>query len=153
MALDQMIDQLNRKRGIADVQIDNLANTDLTDDEKEFIKKYRPEDVLIIYGTLAPGKPNHSKIEHIEGQWKTGTVKGGKLEGKGWGAALGFNGFVPAKREEQVDIAAQVLFSEQLQENWALLDAFEGEGYRRILAAYQLSDGQVGVGYIYAIHE
>jgi hypothetical protein len=33
------------------------------------------------------------------------------------------------------------------------LDDFEGDGYRRILAKYELDNGETGVGYIYAINE
>ncbi len=33
------------------------------------------------------------------------------------------------------------------------MDDFEGEEYRRLLAKYELQNGQIGIGNIYAIHE
>jgi gamma-glutamylcyclotransferase (GGCT)/AIG2-like uncharacterized protein YtfP len=144
---------LNQKKSISHITLDTLHTFELTEDEKDFIKTHKPEKALIIYGSLAPGKPNHSKMESIQGEWKAGVVKGGKLESKGWGAKMGFNGFVPASSDEQSDIPAQVIFSDQLVAHWAFLDEFEGEGYRRILARYELENGESGVGYIYAVNE
>ena len=110
------------------------------------------EKTLIVYGTLAPNAPNHSVIEHIKGDWQQGIVKG-KLLKEGWGADMGYLGFKPCSIEEQEQIPVFVLFSEKLPENWELLDNFEGNGYKRILAQYELHNGQTGVGNIYAINE
>ncbi|RFS18603.1 gamma-glutamylcyclotransferase [Emticicia sp. C21] len=116
------------------------------------METYQPEKVLIVYGTLAPGKPNHSKIEHIKGEWEKIIVKG-KLVKEGWGAELGYYGFTHAAPEEQITIEAYVLFSDELPANWQYLDDFEGNGYKRIIAKYELGNGKIGVGYIYAIND
>lgn len=55
-------------------------------------KLNQPEQCLLAYGTLGPGKPNHHKLEHIEGVWMKGFVRG-KLEQEGWAARLGYPGF------------------------------------------------------------
>ena len=55
--------------------------------------------------------------------------------------------------EEQEAIKAYVLFSNELSANWPFLDAFEGSEYRRVLAKFELDNGDVGVGYIYALNE
>jgi gamma-glutamylcyclotransferase (GGCT)/AIG2-like uncharacterized protein YtfP len=110
------------------------------------------ENTLIIYGSLAPNAPNHSVVEHIKGEWEQGVVRG-KLMKEGWGADMGYLGFKPCSIEEQDEIPVFVLFSEELPENWAYLDDFEGEEYKRILVQYELKNGQVGVGNIYAIAE
>ena len=31
---------------------------------------------LFVYGTLAPGKPNHHVISDVAGEWENATVKG-----------------------------------------------------------------------------
>lgn len=151
MEFDQIIDTLNKKVNISGITLSNLEDAGLTEVEKAFIKTYKPQKSLIIYGTLAPGRPNHSVVEHIKGKWRKGIVKG-KLENKGWGAELGYDGFKPAGLEEQVEIKAYVLFSDELIANWKYLDEFEGDGYRRILAKFELVNGEAGVGYIYAIN-
>ncbi|RXM39175.1 gamma-glutamylcyclotransferase [Chryseobacterium sp. CH21] len=144
---------LNRRKDIADITLKALDQYNLSIEEQYFLTRYQPENRLIIYGTLAPGKPNHHKMTHIKGDWKPAILKGGKLETKGWGAELGFNGYVPTEENEQADIPCYVLFSDNLNENWDFLDGFEGEGYKRILANYELEDGQQGIGYLYAINE
>ena len=71
----------------------------------------------------------------------------------GWGAYLGYKGFIPPTSEVQEQIDAFVFLSDELVANWKTLDEFEGEGYKRILAKYELAKGAIGVGYIYAINE
>lgn len=34
-----------------------------------------------------------------------------------------------------------------------MLDEFEGSGYKRILAKFELNNGEVGVGNIYALND
>lgn len=147
------LSDLNRRKDVAEITIKTLSQYNLSMDELTFIEKYIPEIKLIIYGTLAPGKPNHHKISHIKGDWKPAVLKGGKLENKGWGADLGFNGYVPAKENEQTNISCYVLFSDELMKNWEILDEFEGAGYKRILAEYELENGENGVGYVYGINQ
>lgn len=153
MAVFSQLFILNKRKDIADITVDKIEQYDLSAEEQNFLIHYKPENKLIIYGTLAPGKPNHHKMTHIKGEWKTAIIKGGKLESEGWGAELGFNGFVLAEEKEQIDIPCYVLFSDNLSEHWKSLDTFEGEGYRRILANYELEDGHKGVAYLYAINK
>jgi gamma-glutamylcyclotransferase (GGCT)/AIG2-like uncharacterized protein YtfP len=110
------------------------------------------ENTLIIYGSLAPNASNHSVVEHIKGDWQQGIVRG-KLLKEGWGADIGYLGFQPCSIEEQEEIPVYVLFSDELPANWLSLDDFEGKEYRRILAKYELINGQIGIGNIYAINE
>lgn len=152
MELDTLIQNLNQKITAQGVGIEKLGDKDLTAAERDLIAQYNPERSLIIYGTLAPNRPNHSKIEHIKGKWLKGIVKG-KLVNDGWGAELGYFGFKHASIEEQVHIEAYILFSDELGNNWANLDAFEGAEYQRILAQFELENGEIGVGNIYALNE
>jgi gamma-glutamylcyclotransferase (GGCT)/AIG2-like uncharacterized protein YtfP len=150
MKIDKLIKDLNKKITSLGIGLDKLDHKDLTEREYYFLEKYNPVQSLIIYGTLAPGRPNHSKIEHIKGKWAKGIIKG-KLENKGWGAELGFYGFSHCPIEEQEKIAAHILFSDKLAENWSLLDTFEGDEYQRILCKFELENGEIGLGNIYAI--
>jgi gamma-glutamylcyclotransferase (GGCT)/AIG2-like uncharacterized protein YtfP len=152
MEIDNIIEGLNKKRKALGSGLVNLEDKDLTEAEKAFIKTYSPEKALIIYGTLAPGRPNHSVVEHIKGKWQQGIVRG-KLEKEGWGAELGYYGFRHTGIEEQEEIKAYVLFSDELVANWPSLDEFEGDGYRRLLAKFELENGVTGIGNIYAINE
>ena len=152
MEIDKIIEDLNSKKDIAGISSDNSQNMNLTEVERNFIEKYSPQKLLIIYGSLAPNAPNHSVVEHIKGTWQQGTIRG-SLEMKGWGADLGYYGFRHVSVEKQQEIKVFVLLSDELIANWQMLDDFEGNGYRRILAKYELENGQTGVGCIYAINE
>lgn len=152
MNIDKIIEGLNKKKNITNIGSANFQDTDLTEVEKAFIKTYNPEKSFIVYGTLAPNAPNHSVVEHINGNWQQGTIRGG-LEKKGWGADLGYHGFTPTNNKEQKEIKVFVLSSDDLVANWQMLDEFEGKGYKRILAKYELANGHIGVGNIYAINE
>jgi gamma-glutamylcyclotransferase (GGCT)/AIG2-like uncharacterized protein YtfP len=152
MELDAIIKDINRKMVLQGVSLDKLDHNELTEIERAFIDKYKPDKSIIIYGTLAPNRPNHSRIEHIKGHWLKGIVKG-KLVNQGWGAELGYFGFKHSQVDEQENIEAYILFSEELANYWAYLDEFEGDEYQRILAKFELENGEVGVGNIYAISE
>lgn len=152
MDTDKIIESLNSKNNIVDIGTANFNDKDLTEAEKEFIKTHQVEKTLIIYGTLAPGKPNHHIIEHIKGKWERATIKG-RLQKAGWGVDYGYLAFkhVPANEEEIIN--AIILFSDELPANWQMLDEFEGEEYRRIISKYELENGETGAGYIYAASE
>ena len=150
--LQATIDTLNAKK-YARVSVRSEPNpTELTEAEKLLIETYQPQHTLIVYGSLAPGRPNHSKVEMIKGVWRQGTVSG-KLVSQGWGADLGFNGFVPDGGTGQIHIPVHVLFSDELADYLSFLDEFEGDGYQRILSSFTLENGDIGVGNIYALNE
>jgi gamma-glutamylcyclotransferase (GGCT)/AIG2-like uncharacterized protein YtfP len=147
MDLNKIIVGLNNKKYLTAQK----ADSDLSDEEKFVIRKYQPQNIFIVYGTLGPGRPNHHKIEHIKGRWSKATIKG-KLEAKGWGADLGYYGYVKASfGEEQQEISAFILFSDELTLNWKFIDDFEGDEYERILTEFILENGETGVGNIYAL--
>ena len=85
---------------------------------------------LAVYGTLAPGRPNHHVVAPLGGEWTEGLIEGDLLP-LGWGADLGYPGFRPRAGGDA--IAVQVLTAPLLARAWPNLDRFEGPGYRRIL--------------------
>ena len=107
-------------------------------------------DRLFVYGTLAPGRPNEHVLTEIPGTWEPATVRGTLLQ-KGWGAAAGFPGIVLDGSSGKVH--GFIFSSEQLLAHWARLDAFEGDGYERLVTSAKLGSGSVVEVYIYALKE
>ena len=93
---------------------------------------------LFVYGTLGPGRPNEHVLTKIGGTWQDATING-VLHNEGWGSELGY----PAiKLSKDGKIIEGFLFtSENLSDNWADLDVFEGEAYLRVLAKVKLGNG------------
>src|SRR6478735_827226 len=85
---------------------------------------------LAVYGSLAPGRENHSLLAKYPGTWSRGRVRGDGINA-GWGAAGGYLGLIP--RDDGPWVAVQVFESESLADAWQELDAFEGSEYRRVL--------------------
>jgi gamma-glutamylcyclotransferase (GGCT)/AIG2-like uncharacterized protein YtfP len=98
------------------------------------------ETRLATYGTLAPGRANHHQLAGLEGDWRTGTVRG-RLREEGWAAELGYPGLV--LDQEGVELEVQLFQSADLPEHWSRLDAFEGEGYRRVVTSVRTAEGEV----------
>lgn len=95
---------------------------------------------LATYGTLAPGRVNHHQLDHVPGTWSNGIVRGRLIE-EGWGAAMGYPGMIPDLAGDE--IAVFVFESENLPDHWPRLDAFEGEGYRRVPIMVETETGLV----------
>jgi gamma-glutamylcyclotransferase (GGCT)/AIG2-like uncharacterized protein YtfP len=103
---------------------------------------------LFVYGSLAPGRPNEHVLSAIEGSWDAASVTG-SLRQEGWGAAMGYPGI---DLDEHGDEIQGFLFSsEKLSDYWAMLDAFEGESYERVLTAITLRDNGTVDAYIYTL--
>ena len=105
-------------------------------------------DRLFVYGSLAPGKVNAHVLADVPGTWEPASVRG-TLYPEGWGAAVGYPGFVPDERGDEV--AGQIFSSGELDAHWARLDEFEGEGYRRVRTFATRRDGSRLEVYIYAL--
>jgi gamma-glutamylcyclotransferase (GGCT)/AIG2-like uncharacterized protein YtfP len=99
-----------------------------------------PRTRLATYGTLSPGQSNHHQLDGLEGVWTQGTVRG-QLHASGWGAAIGFPGLVVDPSGPEVPV--QVFESADLPAHWPRLDAFEGEGYRRVIVEVATENGPV----------
>lgn len=103
---------------------------------------------LFVYGTLAPGRPNQHVLADVAGAWEPASVTG-RLLPAGWGAAAGFPGIVLDERGDEVD--GLIFSSDRLDEHWARLDEFEGDGYERVLTTAKLPDGRCVDAYVYRL--
>ncbi len=103
---------------------------------------------LFVYGTLCPGRPNEHVLDAIGGSWETATVIG-TLRHEGWGAEMGYPGI--DLDEHGGEVEGFLFTSENLSGHWAILDKFEGEAYRRVLAKVKLKDGSIVDAYIYTL--
>ena len=93
----------------------------------------RPSERLVIYGTLAPGRANHSVIEDLSGRYCDCAVHGRVTEVDG----LPYFTWAPSGDS----LGAQLFSSKQLPEKWDDLDRFEGDGYKRRLIPATTDDG------------
>ena len=101
---------------------------------------------LATYGSLRPGECNHHELAGLSGAWQPGTVAG-RLIQKGWGADLGYPAIILDQTGGAVPV--QLFVSPDLPAHWARLDAFEGDGYRRVPVTVMTAQGPVEA-WIYA---
>src|SRR5829696_7348860 len=119
--------------------------------ERQLDALFRTSHTLAVYGTLAPGRPNHHLVAPLGGEWTDGLIEGDLLP-MGWGADLGYPGFRPRVGGDAV--AVQVLTAPFLATAWPDLDRFEGPGYERILVLVfgtELGGGQAGERRLYTV--
>jgi gamma-glutamylcyclotransferase (GGCT)/AIG2-like uncharacterized protein YtfP len=103
-----------------------------------------------VYGSLAPGRPNHQQLNGLSGRWIEGTVRGQLLQ-EGWGAELGYPGIVLDLDGPAVGV--QLFESSDLPDHWTRLDEFEGSGYRRTVTTVSTAEGDLLASiYILALH-
>ena len=107
---------------------------------------FRTSNHFAVYGTLAPGAPNHHVLENLTGEWRDGWVHG-DLRQEGWGTQQGYPAIRWNPRSEQVPV--KLLVSELLEHHWQRLDEFEGHGYQRILVPVYMGDEVIAVANIY----
>ncbi|HSF85985.1 MAG TPA: gamma-glutamylcyclotransferase family protein [Acidimicrobiia bacterium] len=103
---------------------------------------------LAVYGSLAPGERHHDQVEHLGGTWQPGTVRGELLD-RGWGARLGYPGFIADAEGPPVPV--MVLTSGALAGAWEALDRFEGAYYRRTRVTVELENGESVEAAIYEL--
>lgn len=116
--------------------------------ERHFAERYQADRRFAVYGTLAPGKPNHHHLSDLDGIWTPGHYVTGRLEQSGWGADMGYPALRWSESGEAIEV--QLFACDELPRHWARLDAFEGDEYLRILVPVHAPDGSVTVANVYA---
>lgn len=102
---------------------------------------------LATYGSLAPGKLHNDQLDGLEGDWRSGTIRG-RLVDAGWGSSIGFPGLVLDKDGFQLPVS--LFESGNLPDHWERLDAFEGDGYQRVIADVEV-DGETVLACVYIL--
>jgi len=104
-------------------------------------------NVLFVYGTLAPGEENAHIMDGMDGDWCKASVRGTRND-KGWGVNKVHPGFIP---DENGDVVNGLIFtSNDLPANWARLDEFEGADYKRVAIIATLENGDIIKTQIYS---
>ena len=109
--------------------------------------KTSAETRLATYGTLVPGRVNDGQLAALKGSWRQGTVRGRLVEA-GWGAEHGCPGLILDPSGDAVEV--HLFESPDLPAHWPRLDAFEGEGYRRVVTQVRTPEGDLAAS-IYVI--
>lgn len=117
--------------------------------EAELERDYGCSRRLAVYGTLVPGRSNHYMVKDLVGEWLQGSVRGA-LRDVGWGAVEGYPALV-WEPDAAARVAVHLLISPELPRHWERLDAFEGEGYLRILVPVEVDGGGIEVANLYAV--
>jgi hypothetical protein len=66
----------------------SAAGSDGRRAERQLDAIFRTSHTLAVYGTLAPGQPNHHVVAPLGGEWTDGLIEGDLLP-EGWGATRG----------------------------------------------------------------
>jgi gamma-glutamylcyclotransferase (GGCT)/AIG2-like uncharacterized protein YtfP len=106
------------------------ADESAADAERRLDGLFRTSHTLAVYGTLAPGQPNHHVVAPLGGTWTDGLIEG-DLFPVGWGATLGYPAFRPRAGGDAIPV--KVLTTPELPGAWPVIDDFEGAEYRRVL--------------------
>ena len=119
------MDAVNAERRQSDAS-GSAAGSERSRAEQRLDDLFGTGHTLAVYGTLAPGRPNHHVLAPLGGEWTDGLIEG-DLFPVGWGADLGYPEFRPRVGGDAV--AVRVLTAPSLATAWADLDRFEGPGY------------------------
>ncbi len=104
---------------------------------------------LFVYGSLRPGYANEHVMNSIGGDWQAATIKGTWHE-EGWGFENhGLHGMVVDAQGEV--IPGYIFTSENMNDNWATLDEFEGSDYERVETQAVTHDGDAVDVFVYAL--
>ena len=109
--------------------------------ERRLAARFRTSHSLAVYGTLAPGQPNHHIVAPLGGEWTDGLIEGDLLPA-GWGAVLGYPGFRP--RVGGAAVAVQVLTASSLANAWPTLDRFEARSISASWCRYSAQSSAMG---------
>ena len=96
-------------------------------------------DYLFVYGTLCPNKANAHILEQIGGSWTKASVRG-VIHILDWGPDQGLPAII--LNEQDPLVGGYLFIAEKLEQNWQMLDDFEGFQYERISVEVILESGE-----------
>ncbi len=95
----------------------------------------KPEEKLIVYGSLAPGGSNAFMFKGVEGSWHRCRI---------WGRMLHWRGFKSFKWDPKgPEHEAWLFASAALPQIFPGLDDFEGDEYQRLVIPARVGDAWV----------
>lgn len=94
---------------------------------------------LFVYGTLCPNRENAHILGGIGGDWQKASVHG-TIHILDWGPDQGLPAIVLNEQDPLVD--GYLFITEKLEQNWQMLDDFEGFQYKRISVEVILESGE-----------
>ncbi|EEH69942.1 MULTISPECIES: gamma-glutamylcyclotransferase family protein [Acinetobacter] len=94
---------------------------------------------LFVYGTLCPNRENAHILGEIGGDWQQARVHG-TVYVLDWGPDEGLPAIVLNSQDPFVE--GYLFSSEKLDENWKMLDDFEGFQYQRVQTEVILTSGE-----------
>lgn len=101
------------------------------------LERERAARCLAVYGSLRRGGRHHDELAGLAGTWRAGCVRGRLGERDGYPTLQPDADAPPCEVE--------LFESDELPRHWARLDAFEGDGYRRVLVTVELAGEPQGV--------
>lgn len=94
---------------------------------------------LFVYGTLCPNRENAHILGEIGGDWQKAAVHG-TIHILDWGPDQGLPAIILNEQDPLVD--GYLFITEKLEQNWQMLDDFEGFQYERISVEVILESGE-----------
>lgn len=94
---------------------------------------------LFVYGTLCPNRENSHILGNIGGDWQKAQVHG-TVHVLDWGPDKGLPAIVLNENDPLVD--GYLFSTEKLEQNWQMLDDFEGFQYQRVVTSVILDSGE-----------
>ncbi|EOR09749.1 gamma-glutamylcyclotransferase [Acinetobacter sp. ANC 3926] len=105
---------------------------------------------LFVYGTLCPNRENAHILEGIGGGWQQASVHG-SIHILDWGPDQGLPAIVLNDQDPLVE--GYVFSTDKLEQNWQMLDDFEGMQYQRTVVEVKLSSGETTQAWTYVMKE
>ncbi|RLZ11253.1 gamma-glutamylcyclotransferase [Acinetobacter sp. 2JN-4] len=105
---------------------------------------------LFVYGTLCPNRENAHILGGIGGDWQKAFVRG-TVHILDWGPDKGLPAIVLNQKDALVE--GYLFSTEKLQENWQMLDDFEGFQYQRVQTEVHLDSGEKILAWTYVMKE
>ena len=94
---------------------------------------------LFVYGTLCPNRENAHILGEIGGDWQKAAVHG-TVHILDWGPNQGLPAIILNEQDPLVD--GYLFITEKLEQNWQMLDDFEGFQYEGISVEVILESGE-----------